>query len=80
MQNEKSQRRFDGLPLDDPRVVTWVLSDHEDRLNDLETKDPAGMVETPWGKFPWWMALLAVGALAVFFPKEFSALLHRAGL
>jgi hypothetical protein len=82
MSSKKSQRRFDGLPLDDPRVITWVIEDHENRLTDLENQEPepTGQIQTPLGKMPWWLVAGGIGLLALFFPKEFSALLMRVGL
>lgn len=79
MQNERSRRRYESLPLDNPQTVAWVLEDHEARLSDLENQEPPGQIETPLGKLPWQAVMLGAGLLAWLRPDLFSAVLHRVG-
>jgi hypothetical protein len=67
-----------GLPehlRTDPHLTSWRLDHLENRVDALENQPDPQMVETPVGKFPIQLVIIALLALLIFRPDLVSKLI-----
>jgi hypothetical protein len=71
--SRQSPKRFERLPdriAADPEFMRWLLSDHEDRIQALESTPPLQIadVQTPIGRLPLPVVILLVSLLIYMRP------------
>jgi hypothetical protein len=88
-ENNKSNSKFDGLPLDDPRVIQWAIQDLDCRVTKFETTKAEATdteeVEIPTPllilkQLPWQVQVIIVAAALYLFPEKATKLLLLIGL